>query len=130
MTGCSTSLACCATTTPPSRPSNGCATCSQNSGRSAAPGSASAAWTARAVPPGRAQLTAEGPQRLAPLTVGQPVEEQVPVEMVDLVLQAPGQHPGPLDHDRLAVQVDPGGDRVPGPRGGEVEAGGREGAPQ
>ena len=50
--------------------------------------------------------------------------------MIDLVLQAPGQHPGPLDRDRLAVQVDPGGDRVPGPRGGQVEAGYRQAALQ
>ena len=72
------------------------------------------------------QLIAEGPQGLAPLAGGKPVEEKVPVEVIELVLQAAGQQPGALDPHRPSVQVHPGGHRVPGPRRRQVEAGYRQ----
>jgi len=50
----------------------------------------------------------------------------VPVEMIELVLQAAGQQPGALDRHGPAVQVHPGDHRVPGPRRGQVEAGYRQ----
>src|SRR4051794_34673912 len=64
---------------------------------------------------------AQGPQRGLARLAGQPVEEDLAVEVVDLVLQAAGHQAGALQAQRLAVDVEPLGDGVHRPDGGGVE---------
>src|SRR5436190_5348239 len=56
------------------------------------------------------------------LQAAEPIDEQCPVEMVDLVLKAARQQPVPLDDLLLALAIPSFDDRPGGPRDGSVEA--------
>src|ERR687898_3525441 len=62
----------------------------------------------------------EGPLAVAP---GQPLDEQHPVQVVDLMLHAAGQHPLAVHSQRLAAHVDGLDADLHGPLAGVVDAG-------
>jgi hypothetical protein len=70
----------------------------------------------------------DGLHRELALLLIHPVNEQDAIQVVGLMLDAPGEQFGALDHDRLAVHVEALSDGARRPRGRELEAGQREAA--
>src|SRR5207244_3788057 len=91
-----------------------------------APPEGSGAVPAPPAPPAFQLALADGRPGLAALRVAQPIDEQLPVDVVGLVLEDPRQQPLPLHGDGVPVHVLP---LQPGPHGSlrwEVQAGDRQ----
>src|SRR5215470_12277928 len=78
--------------------------------------------------PAPALVVLEHPLRLARIAADQPVKVKQAVEVVGLVLQAPGEETGALDRDRLAFGVEALDPRPAGPAGRKHHAGYRKAA--
>src|SRR3954470_20656835 len=80
----------------------------------------------RGTNPGSART--EGTQRGLAGLAGEPVEEELAVEVVDLVLQAAGHQPATREPQRLAVDIETLDDAVHGAHGGRPDSGHRQAA--
>src|SRR3954470_4900680 len=80
----------------------------------------------RGANPGSART--EGAQRGLAGLAGEPVEEELAVEVVDLVLQAAGHQPAAREPQRLPVDVETLDDAVHGAHGGRPDSGHRQAA--